>query len=73
MAFPSVAVVHVNVSNFCSPQHALRSDHQCDVRVAFYHAALSPQQREQVQHAWTHSTTQILCATIAFGMGECCS
>lgn len=63
-------LVHNMTPAACAPQHALRSVHQCDVRVAFYHAALSPQQREQVQHAWTHSTTQILCATIAFGMGE---
>lgn len=50
-------------------QDALRKDHRITARVAFYHAALTAQQREQVQHDWTHSTTQILCATIAFGMG----
>lgn len=35
-----------------------------------YHAALTQQEREEVQANWTHDRMQIIVATIAFGMGE---
>lgn len=37
-----------------------------------YHAALTQQEREEVQANWTHDRMQIIVATIAFGMGESC-
>ena len=40
-----------------------------DIAADFYHAGLTPQQREIVQKAWTSGTVQVICATIAFGMG----
>ncbi|MHA7130621.1 DNA helicase RecQ [Algoriphagus namhaensis] len=37
--------------------------------VAFYHAGMSAEEREQVQTAFIHDDTKIIVATIAFGMG----
>jgi RecQ family ATP-dependent DNA helicase len=39
------------------------------VAVSFYHAGLEPEVRERVQSAWSNDEVQILCATVAFGMG----
>ena len=38
-------------------------------QVAYYHAGLEPEQREMVQSQWSNDQVQILCATVAFGMG----
>ena len=35
----------------------------------YYHAGLSPDERERVQQDWTSNRVQIIAATIAFGMG----
>ncbi len=35
----------------------------------YYHAGLSPDEREKVQQDWTTNKVQIIAATIAFGMG----
>ncbi|MFT6244104.1 MAG: ATP-dependent DNA helicase RecQ [Salibacteraceae bacterium] len=37
--------------------------------VAFYHAGMSPEERERVQTEFIHDDTKIIVATIAFGMG----
>ena len=37
--------------------------------VDFYHAGREADEREQVQAQWTNDQIQILCATVAFGMG----
>ena len=37
--------------------------------VGHYHAGLSNNDRERVQHAWSSDETPIICATVAFGMG----
>ncbi|BDA40672.1 ATP-dependent DNA helicase Q-like 4A [Coccomyxa sp. Obi] len=39
------------------------------VRVSHYHAAMTQQEREEVQANWTHDRMQVIVATIAFGMG----
>lgn len=35
-----------------------------------YHAAMTQQEREEVQANWTHDRMQVIVATIAFGMGK---
>ncbi|CAM9692155.1 unnamed protein product, partial [Scytosiphon promiscuus] len=37
--------------------------------VDFYHADRSPRDKERVQRAWTEGAINVVCATIAFGMG----
>lgn len=39
------------------------------LKVTFYHAKLSHEERESVQSAWQTGKIQAICATIAFGMG----
>ncbi len=38
-------------------------------RSTVYHAGLSPENRSRAQHAFTNGDVQVVCATIAFGMG----
>ncbi|KAK9809882.1 hypothetical protein WJX72_001000 [[Myrmecia] bisecta] len=39
------------------------------INVMHYHANLTQKERETTQYDWTHDKVQIICATIAFGMG----
>lgn len=45
----------------------LRNNH--GVSIQHYHGALEPSERTQVQRNWQAGTTQVIAATIAFGMG----
>ena len=40
-----------------------------DIKVDFYHAGLSAKKRNEIQQKWINNELQIICATIAFGMG----
>lgn len=42
---------------------------QTGINCHFYHAALKPQDRAKIQEDFQHDKIQIICATIAFGMG----
>lgn len=42
---------------------------QWGVRCSYYHAGLSPTERFQIQTDWQQNRIQVICATIAFGMG----
>ena len=39
------------------------------INVDFYHAGLSSKKRIEIQNKWINNELQIICATIAFGMG----
>ncbi|KAD4179413.1 hypothetical protein E3N88_28004 [Mikania micrantha] len=38
-------------------------------KAAFYHASMDPEQRASVQSQWSKDEINIICATVAFGMG----
>ena len=39
------------------------------IRISYYHAELDAQERERRHNQWTMGTINVLCATVAFGMG----
>lgn len=39
------------------------------IKCAFYHAGMEPDDRLKVQKAWQADEIQVICATVAFGMG----
>lgn len=49
------------VSNFLNQK--------CKIKTVYYHAGLAARQRVVVQKKWHTGDVQIVCATIAFGMG----
>lgn len=51
----------VEVSNFLNQK--------CKIKTVYYHAGLAARQRVVVQKKWHTGDVQIVCATIAFGMG----
>lgn len=38
-------------------------------KAAFYHGSMEPEQRAFVQTQWSKDEINIICATVAFGMG----
>lgn len=42
------------------------------MEAAHYHAGMSAEDRQEVQRAWASNEINIICATIAFGMGISC-
>ena len=44
---------------------------ECGHKAAFYHGSMDPSQRAFVQNQWSKDEINIICATVAFGMGTC--
>lgn len=42
---------------------------ECGHKAAFYHGTMDPAQRAFVQKQWSKDEINIICATVAFGMG----
>ncbi|ESW20522.1 hypothetical protein PHAVU_006G216200 [Phaseolus vulgaris] len=42
---------------------------ECGHKCAFYHGSMDPPQRAFVQNQWSKDEINIICATVAFGMG----
>lgn len=42
---------------------------KCKIKTAYYHAGLASRQRVAVQKRWRSGEVDVVCATIAFGMG----
>lgn len=42
---------------------------QHGIQASYYHAGMSADERSRIQHQFIHDEMQIICATIAFGMG----
>lgn len=58
---------------YCLSRKKTEAMHQALTDMGFrsvcYHAGLSPKQREEAQKAFVNGEAQVVCATIAFGMG----
>lgn len=39
-------------------------------KTAFYHGSMEPAQRTMIQKQWSKDEINIICATVAFGMGK---
>lgn len=50
-------------------QEKLKEKSCSNVRVSFYHAEVDDAERARRHHAWSNGQLNVLCATIAFGMG----
>lgn len=44
---------------------------ECGHKAAFYHGSMELSQRAFVQNQWSKDEINIICATVAFGMGTC--
>ncbi|PKA62531.1 ATP-dependent DNA helicase Q-like 4B [Apostasia shenzhenica] len=42
---------------------------ECGHKASFYHGSMDPKQRAYVQKQWSKDEINIICATVAFGMG----
>lgn len=52
-----------------SCEHTSEKLNEWGVNASYYHAGLSPTDRFEIQNKWQKNELQIICATIAFGMG----
>lgn len=52
-----------------SCEHTSEKLNEWGVNASYYHAGLSPTDRFEIQNKWQQNKLQIICATIAFGMG----
>ncbi|KAH7678644.1 DNA helicase protein [Dioscorea alata] len=61
-------IVYCLSKNECVGVSAFLND-KCKIKTVYYHAGLAARQRVDVQKKWHTGEVQIVCATIAFGMG----
>lgn len=61
------AILYAFSRNKC--EELASSLQELDIKADFYHAGMSAKNRNETQNAWINNDIQIICATIAFGMG----
>lgn len=61
-------IVYCLSKNECAEVSKYLND-KCKVKTVYYHAGLAARQRVAVQKKWHTGEVEIVCATIAFGMG----
>ncbi|KAK9041765.1 hypothetical protein V6N11_016855 [Hibiscus sabdariffa] len=61
-------IVYCLSKNECAEVSNFLND-KCKIKTVYYHAGLASKQRVTVQKKWFDGEVQIVCATIAFGMG----
>lgn len=60
-------IIYCHSKNSCEQTAALMQRN--GVKCAYYHAGMEPDDRLTVQKAWQSDEIQVICATVAFGMG----
>lgn len=60
-------IIYCHSKNSCEQTSALLQRN--GIKCAFYHAGMEPEERLEVQKAWQNDSIQLICATVAFGMG----
>lgn len=60
-------IIYCHSKNSCE-QTAAQME-RSGIKCAFYHAGMEPDDRLKVQKAWQSDEIQVICATVAFGMG----
>lgn len=60
-------IIYCHSKNSCEQTAAQMQ--RSGIKCAFYHAGMEPDDRLTVQRAWQADEIQVICATVAFGMG----
>lgn len=60
-------IIYCHSKNSCEQISALVEKN--GIKCAYYHAGMEPDERLKVQKAWQADELQVICATVAFGMG----
>ncbi|AEY97525.1 FAFL159Wp [Eremothecium gossypii FDAG1] len=60
-------IIYCHSKNSCEQTAAIVQD--SGVRCAYYHAGMEPDERLAIQQQWQSDKIQVICATVAFGMG----
>ncbi|KAL6449825.1 SGS1 ATP-dependent helicase SGS1 [Candida maltosa Xu316] len=60
-------IIYCHSKNSCEQTSAKLNEY--GLRTSFYHAGMSAQDRFKIQTNWQSGKLQLICATIAFGMG----
>ncbi|CCE64402.1 hypothetical protein TPHA_0H01970 [Tetrapisispora phaffii CBS 4417] len=60
-------IIYCHSKNSCEQTSAQME--RAGIKCAYYHAGMEPDDRLKVQKAWQADEVQVICATVAFGMG----
>ncbi|AGO13005.1 AaceriAFL159Wp [[Ashbya] aceris (nom. inval.)] len=60
-------IIYCHSKNSCEQTAAIVQG--SGVRCAYYHAGMEPDERLTIQQQWQSGKIQVICATVAFGMG----